>query len=271
MYYTRKLKYEFGIGGLWPVLVMLALFALAVIFYGIRAGLAVMFVSFASYSCFSIISYLRTRNISFFAGSIYQAFMALYFLTVPIIGPFPLVGNSSGLFLFGGIASLVWLLVLSAQKKTKWKGSEMFELAARPVEESANGFTDRPRPAGTAEYTRTQLMDFTEFVKRNLIAVPFVEEDRVVFTLVRMGDELAYLLNPNYSYENRTWVAFDFNGRISVNISKKDYLQYKDELSFDHLCDSLGKVFLGFLEYSKKGEHERILYKLKSLKISNFV
>ena len=270
MYYTRKLKYEFGIGGLWPVLVILAMFALAVIFYGIKAGLLVMFISFASYSCFSIISYLRTRNVSFLAGSIYQAFMSLFFLTVPN-GPFPSGGNSSSLFLFGGIICAVWLLVLSAQKKTKWKGSEMFELAARPVEESANGFTDRPRPAGTAEYTRTQLLDFTEFVKRNLIAVPFLEEDRVVFTIVRMGDELAYLLNPSYSYENRTWVAFDFNGRVSVNISKKDYLQYKDELSFDHLCDSLGKVFLEFLEYSKKGEHERILYKLKSLKISNFV
>ena len=34
---------------------------------------------------------------------------------------------------------------------------------------------------------------------------------------------------------------------------------------------SLGKVFIEFLEYSIKGEEERILYILNSLKISSFV
>ncbi len=270
MYYSRKLKYEFGIGGLLPALVMLIVFAFVTIFMGIGAGLVVLFIAFASFACLSSVTYLRTRNISYLAAAVFQTCWALYLLTVPQ-GLLPLGGKISSFFYFCGILSAVWLIYLVSKRKGKWKGSEMFELAAQPVEDSVNGFTDRPRPAGTAEYTKTQLMDFTEFVRRNLIAVPFIEENRVVFTLIRMGSEYTYLLNPNYSYFDKTWVAFDFSGKVAVNIPKKDYLQYKDELSFDQLCESLGKVFIEFLEYSKKGEHERILYKLNSLKLSTFV
>jgi hypothetical protein len=50
-------------------------------------------------------------------------------------------------------------------------------------------------------------------------------------------------------------------------MSKKDYLDFKEELSFDQLCDNLGKLFISFMEYYKKGETQRILDRLNELKL----
>ena len=33
-----------------------------------------------------------------------------------------------------------------------------------------------------------------------------------------------------------------------ITISHKDYLDYREPLAFDALCDSLGQVFIDFLE-----------------------
>ncbi len=38
---------------------------------------------------------------------------------------------------------LAWLIYLLITRKTKWKGREVLELAAMPVEETSDGFIDR--------------------------------------------------------------------------------------------------------------------------------
>jgi hypothetical protein len=65
----------------------------------------------------------------------------------------------------------------------------------------------------------------------------------------------------------RTWIAFDSEGNITVNISKADYMDFRDELSFDQLCENLGKLFAEFMEYYRKGEAGRIIYRLDELKL----
>jgi len=82
---------------------------------------------------------------------------------------------------------------------------------------------------------------------------------------VKMDDEFGYLFRPEKFRQSRSWIAFDFQGYVTVNISRRDYLDYKEELSFDQLCDNLGKLFIKFLEYYRKGEAERIVYKLNEL------
>lgn len=69
-------------------------------------------------------------------------------------------------------------------------------------------------------------------------------------------------------YKDQTWVAFDFDGNVSAQISREDYLDYREELSLDELCDSIGRLFIDMLEQFKGGEGGQILDRLNSLGIS---
>jgi hypothetical protein len=140
-------------------------------------------------------------------------------------------------------------------------------MAAKSIEPDPDGFTSRPRPAGKTDYTSEELTGFAEFLRKNLIAMPHREEKNIVFIIIKTGEELGYMFNPEQFRQNGTWISFDFTGNVSVSMSKKDYLDFKEELSFDQLCENLGKLFISFMEYYRKGEPERILYKLNELKL----
>jgi len=171
----------------------------------------------------------------------------------------------SVLILIFCIASTVWLFYLHFTKRAKWKGREVFELASLSTEPLPDGFTERPRPAGKTEYSKDELIGFARFLSRNLIAMPYFEEKRIVLVPVKMDDEFDYLFRPEKFKQSRSWIAFDFQGYVTVNISRRDYLDYKEELSFDQLCENLGKIFIKFMEYYRKGEADRIVYKLNEL------
>jgi len=49
---------------------------------------------------------------------------------------------------------------------------------------------------------------------------------------------------------------------VSAQVSRDDYLDYREELSLDALCESLAGLFVGFLEQSRKGEARRIVERL---------
>jgi len=66
-------------------------------------------------------------------------------------------------------------------------------------------------------------------------------------------------------------VAIDYEGNISVNITQEDYLLFKQDLDFDQLCQSLGNVFVEFLEYSKSGQETRIIDRMDSLRLNPFM
>jgi len=66
-------------------------------------------------------------------------------------------------------------------------------------------------------------------------------------------------------YKKDTYVTFDFNGNVSVNIAKKDYQKYKEEFTFDQLCSSLGNLFIEFLELYLKGKSREIIDKLNAI------
>jgi len=251
---------------------MLIMFAFATIFIDIRAGLLVMFICFALFSVFTFFLYLRTHNTSYLAGSLMQLLFAFYFATVPK-GFIPFPNEKMAWFLyFVAIVIGIWMLILVVGKrKNKFKGRELLELAARATELAADGFTDRPRPAGKTTYTRDELFGFAEYIRRNLIALPYLEEDRVLFVPIRMGDEYHFTFSPDSFRQGRTWIAFDFHGNVTVSMSKRNYLDYKEELSFDQLCSNLGQLFIGFMEYYKKGEAERIIYQLNELKLSQWM
>ena len=54
-------------------------------------------------------------------------------------------------------------------------------------------------------------------------------------------------------------------------ICKKEYyLDFKENLSFDQLCESLSNLFIKFYEYYRKGEEIRIIDHLNEMKIGPF-
>jgi len=171
---------------------------------------------------------------------------------------------------FIGIAALMALfmtltMIFTFQRKMKWRTREMLELAALPVNEMKNGLTTRPMQAGKLNYSPGELMSFASFIRRKLIAIPVKEQSRVVFLInIPMGRLLAF----SSKYLDRSWVAFDHEGNVTVNISQSDYFMYKDLLSFDKLCQSLGKLFIDFMEKYRNGEESMIIDQLNSLQLN---
>jgi hypothetical protein len=265
MYYPRKLRNDFRITGFIPAIICLSAGALIWIFIGRKEGYLSVSAFFILYSLFSLWIYFRTRNQSYIASSVWQLLFGIYVATRSGYLYSGIDPTIQGLLIFLLLASTVWLFYLVFTRRAKWKGREVFELASLSIEPQPDGFTERPHPAGKAEYTRSELTGFAEFLKKNLVAMPYFEENRIVFVPVKMEEEFGYMFNPGKFKESRSWIAFDFQGNVTVNVSKRDYIGYKEELSFDQLCDNLGKLFIEFMKYYRKGEEERILYKLNEL------
>ena len=87
---------------------------------------------------------------------------------------------------------------------------------------------------------------------------------------LKYKNEYFALFNPNYDYREKTWVAINYNGQVSVNISKKDYLEYREDLAFDELCKSLSDVITDFLELFIEGREVRIIDKMDELRVNVF-
>jgi hypothetical protein len=165
---------------------------------------------------------------------------------------------------------LFWMVYLLFTKKIKWRGREVMELAAASVDDTGNGYTSRPLPAGLTDFTQRQILEFADFARRHLIAVSYVGKDRVVFVPVMMGREFGFILGLKNDYTDETWVSFDFEGNVSVNISHRDYLNFKEALSFDQLCTSLGNLFVEFIEIYLRGEGVRIIDRMDAVGIGVF-
>jgi hypothetical protein len=269
MYYPEKLKRDTSIAGFIPAILCLSIGAILSILFGIRYGFISISLFFVLYAGFSMVVYFRIKNLSYLVSAAWQ-FLIGFFLAAHPVSRLIIIRDSrvEGLLFFILLVVTIWLFYLVFNRKAKWKGREVFELASLPIDTSLNGFTERPRPSGSTEYTMNQLKGFAEFLRRNLIAMPFAEETKIVLVPVRMGDEFNFIFHSAKFRQTRTWIAFDFQGNVTVNISKKDYLYYREELTFDQLCENLGKLFIDFMEYYKNGEAARIIYRLDELKVS---
>jgi uncharacterized membrane protein len=176
------------------------------------------------------------------------------------------------LLLFGGyletryvkiLMSVVLLLVLIfhffllAKVRNQWRAREILELAAKPINETTDGFTERPFPAGEIKFSEKQIKGFAAFMKKNMLAFPHFQKDIVTFILLDFDYRLLWPFKTNYS--KRSYVSFDYSGKISVNIAKMDYKKFKHELTFDQLCESMGNLFKSFLSLYQVNKEKEIL------------
>ena len=219
---------------------------------------------------FPFIIFLRTRNNGYLAVAGFILAACLLMISAPAAIADKSNPGLTPLFLV--IMYILMLVVgyLAINRKLRWRGEEVFELAALPIEDIGDSFSARPRPAGKVPVSKTEMIRFVEFMTRNLIAFAFREENRVVFVLTLPGNDLPYLLGTKKDYLEDTWVAIDYEGNITVKITEEDYLLFKMDLDFDQLCQSLGDLFREFLELSKQGQESRIIDRMNALRLFPF-
>ena len=142
----------------------------------------------------------------------------------------------------------------------KWRYRDVLERAALPVNETKDGFTSRPMPAGQVNFNKEKFFKLGKFLSRYLIAFP-MEYKGNHFFLIRNVKGI-WFQNPDMSRDS--YISFDDEGNVSVNISKSDYQKYKEELTFDQLCTSLAGMFIEFWELFENGKEEEIIKLLDS-------
>ncbi|MCY1723538.1 hypothetical protein OU798_24515 [Prolixibacteraceae bacterium Z1-6] len=271
----RKLKPDRGIQGLVPAIVSLVLFFFTAIVFNLSTAFNILGGLMIIYSfIFGFWSFYKSGNYYFLISTFYLLTFGLVLILLDLPedfnGPEPKFTDEMKVALLFFYVFMFWLMYVGYQKKLKYRGREVMELAAWDVEEGPDTYTERPRPAGMVDFGKYDIIDFGNYLKKILACYPFQEENRVVMVPIKYGDEFELLYKPNFNYHSKTWIAFDFNGQVSVHISRKDYLDYKDDLSFDHLCESLGQLMITFARFYMRGDKVRIIDRLNSVKIGLF-
>lgn len=269
---VRKLKPDRNFTGVLVTLSILPIFGLTSLIFGISIGMYTLVGMVGLFGIYYLYGFIRTGNIAQLVICLYTAFFGyILFVAAGTGKESPFERIEFGLAYFMGLIFFgVVIIYLALTRKSKWRGREVFELAAEPIEDTGNGYTSRPRPVGKVDYGPQQMRSFARFCSRHLIALPYLTSKNITLVLVKMGDEFGRLLGLSGDYRDATWVNFDVDGEVSVHIAQKDYLDYREPLAFDQLCISLGQVFIDFFDLYNKGEGVRAIDRMDELKIAFF-
>ncbi|MBN2281493.1 MAG: hypothetical protein JXQ65_13005 [Candidatus Marinimicrobia bacterium] len=131
---------------------------------------------------------------------------------------------------------------------------KILRLASARTESKNNGLTKRPMPLGKHEYSKDEIIEFSRYLNKATIANYYKSDNGVYVVLT--GWHHFPINKPKENHDS--YVFFEFDGNILVNIAQRDYNQYQDKLTFHELCEALGGLFLEFFELYKKGEKEKI-------------
>lgn len=136
---------------------------------------------------------------------------------------------------------------------------KLFRLAAEPVRETENGFTDRPYSAGEMDYTLNDIIGLGRFLSGKDILLYHSSPEAVTFSFSMNVSPLV-----DKDFRHTSTITFSNKGNLSVRISGRDYNQYRKKLSFDHLCESFARIFRQYVEAYQKNNENRIIHELKS-------
>ena len=163
-----------------------------------------------------------------------------------------------------GLMALAIILIFPAllyfKNRMRNHYRKILELAAGHVSGTENGFTSRPYPAGNMEFRKEELVHLARFLGKKQVAIPRIEEHRVVMQFSAEG-----IVSPGKEQANQSSVIFYDSGEVTVNISRSDYSRFREQLTFEELCDAVALVFMRFLERFRKGEGDAIIRELDSM------
>ena len=197
-----------------------------------------------------LLGWFKTKSILLLPGILMNLMIAVYFFT----------GARTTAITINVVLLIIAAYMIYAQLKHHSRIRKLFELAAGTIVEAKDGYTERAYPVGTADYSKGELMGFAAYLKKNYIAAPIQESTGLV--LILADEWFGYLLDLHKNYDHSTKIIFGYDGNVSTFISKSDYTKYKQALTFDQLCASLGGVFMEFMQQYKSGELDKILDKL---------
>lgn len=149
--------------------------------------------------------------------------------------------------------------IMKSQRLEK-SARRIFKLAAEMVTDTSNGFTDRPYYAGQEDYNKNEIIGFARYLSGKDISRYTVGPQ-----LVQVGFSMGRSSLVDKTFQKITHLSFANDGKVMVQISEQDYRMYRNQLTFDQLCDALSNVFTQFLDYYKNGNEERIITELKSI------
>ncbi len=270
MSHEKKLKSDHSLAGLLPAFCSLIVIAVAAVIFGRRGVAWSATLLFAGFTGFAFAAQRRSGALSYIASTVYLLIATLALASAPdsVFG----FGDRTvfNLFKILTLPSIAVLLYLMFTRRAKWRGRDILELAAAPVDELGDGFTERPYPSGKADYSWGEILGFAKFCGKHMISLPYIEPEKVYLVPVRMGKEFGHLWNVSRNISKDTWVCFDSEGNVTVNISRDDYYLYRDDLSFDQLCDSMARVYINFLDLYRRDLRVRIIDRLNAVKIGFF-
>jgi hypothetical protein len=264
MYFYRKLKPSNFRPELLIELISLPVIVIIIAYWGIRAAWGAIAIIEFAVVLMHLNMYFRTKNKSFLWLVAVFLVIVIFAVRISAFGmnkmdpdfiPFVTV-MISAFFILGYIVR---------NKKIKWRTREILELAAMPVVETGNGFTDRPLAIGKIDASAGEIESFARFLSENMIAMPYRESGRIIFSLPNSYWKQYGFIR---GYNDESWVSFSENGHVNVYISRNDYLLFRDNFSFDQLCANMGQLFIEFFEMYKKGEGIRIADKLNALNLN---
>ena len=270
MSHEKKLKPDHSLVGLLPAFTSLIVIAIASVIFGRRGMAWTATLLFAGFTGFAFTAQRRSGSLSYIASTVYLLTATLALASAPdsVFGfRDRTVFNFFKVLTLPSIGTLLYLMFT---RRAKWRGRDILELAAAPVDDLGDGFTERPYPSGKADYSWGEILGFARFCGKHMISLPYIESERVYLVPVRMGKEYGHLWNVSRNISKDTWVCFDSEGTVTVNISKDDYFLYRDDLSFDQLCDSLAGLYVDFLDMYRRDLTVRIIDRLNSVKIGFF-
>jgi hypothetical protein len=270
----QQLKSGSPIKAFVPAIISLFVLTLSSIFLGLEIGLKMFGVIILIYALLSIgFYYHQTRSYVYLVSSSYLLAFGLVLLTMQIqytgnhLLVFPPI---SRLFLVWMVLSWIWLFYMMVTSQTRWKGNHILELAAIGIEQSNNAYTERPFPVREVDFTKDEILALVAYLRKNLICIHYNDGDKVYLVPINNSAAMDLLFRSGFNVIEDTWIAFDPNGMVSVHISRKTYLSYRENLAFDQLCNNLGNLFIEFLDDYRKGEDVRIMDKLNTVKSDFF-
>jgi len=244
----------------WSIIIINSIIAIVIffsIFALVRAVLTenmadkISGVIYLVISIILLISWLKTKTILLIPGMLMNLSIAMHFFfhirTLTI--------------LINVILLLIMCYLLFVHFKHHSIYRNIFELTAKAVNETKNGYTQRSYPVGSFNFSKGELFGFAEYLKKQLIVVHYEESNAIVFVLAE--DWFGYLFNLHGGYKNVTRIVFNHDGNVSTSIVKTDYSKYKEALTFNQLCDSLGNLFIEFMQHFQKGDLAKIMEKIK--------
>ncbi len=270
MSHEKKLKPDHSLVGLLPALISLVVIAIVAAISSARGVAWATTFLFLGFTGFAFAAQRRSGSLTYIASTVYLLIATLALASAPD-SVFGLRDRTVfNVFKILTLPSIATLLYLMFTRRAKWRGRDILELAAAPVEDLGDGFTERPYPFGKADYSWDEILGFAQFCGKYMISLPYIASERVCLVPIRMGKEFGHLWNVSRSISKDTWVCFDSEGNVTVNISRDDYYLYHDDLSFDQLCDSLADLYVEFLDMYRRGETVRIIDRLNAVKVGFF-